>query len=71
MRPHALMVLSVGLLMAADDPKEDAIKKEMASSREPGSSSRWKSMARTSPASPSTRWSSRTTSGPFLKATES
>ena len=30
MRLHALLVLAVGLLLAADDPKKDATKKEMA-----------------------------------------
>ncbi len=30
MRQHALLVLVVGLLLAADDPKKDATKKEMA-----------------------------------------
>ncbi|MHB1424505.1 MAG: TIGR03067 domain-containing protein [Gemmataceae bacterium] len=30
MRMHALMVLAVGLLIAADTPKEDAVAKEMA-----------------------------------------
>ena len=30
MRMHTLLVLAVGLLLAADEPKEDAMKKEMA-----------------------------------------
>ncbi len=30
MRLHALLVLAVGLLLAADEPKDDAVKKEMA-----------------------------------------
>jgi uncharacterized protein (TIGR03067 family) len=28
-RPHALLVVGVGLLLAADEPKEDAVKKAM------------------------------------------